>query len=190
MHRRPAARPAAPAARRAPAAATAAVAALGAVALAFVPPGCGVAPKPVPDPASDSAAADRAGPFEPVSMRVHPLTRLTRDPATGARRIEAHIELIDAWGHGVKSLGSFVLELYRDAGNRPDPAGRAQKRLWTIAMPTGAAASDPFDRVTRTYHLTLADVPADLPDAEALRLFATFTTPSGRQLVATHRFAR
>jgi hypothetical protein len=124
--------------------------------------------------------------FEPTSVRVHPLTRLLSD--AGRRRIELHLELLDAWNHEVKALGTVVVELYQIGGPGADETGGPmQLRLWTIDLTDPDANSRPYDRVTQTYRLVLADVPEDLPSSEQLELYVRFNTPSGGLLTTSHR---
>lgn len=90
---------------------------------------------PAPEPAH--------WPFAPVSVRVHPLSRIAVD-AAGKREVELRIECRDVDGDSVRTIGTLWVSLGNDA--RPelehdlgDP--RVNQADW--------------DRVTRTYRRTL-----------------------------------
>lgn len=141
--------------------------------------GCGVTPKPI-GASRVSAAGTMRTAFEPVELRIHPLTRLREDPEVPGRSVDLYFELIDRWGHGVKGLGVLTVELRAvSAGGQRDPF---QLRTWTVAMTDPAQSSAAFDRVTRTYHLTLADVPSG---SSASDLKVRFRTGRGRDLTDT-----
>ncbi|MEM1424821.1 MAG: hypothetical protein AAGH64_12575, partial [Planctomycetota bacterium] len=128
-------------------------------------------------------------PFPPETLIVHPLTRLSKDQGTGRTRIEAHFELVDRYGHTVKALGEVVLELRSsDPGTATSAAGPRQVARWTKDMRTPDENARPFDRITRTYRLTLADLPASLPPEQNLTLIVRYTTDDGRVLSAERRF--
>ncbi len=127
-------------------------------------------------------------PFPPETLAVHPLTRITQTDSGQPPRIEAHFELADRFGHGVKSLGTASVEL-RLADDASDGAagGPRQLRRWTIEMLTPEEASRPYDRVTRTYRLTLVDLPAPLPPEENLVIAVRFTTAEGKRISGERR---
>ena len=175
--------------------------ALCATSLALTLAGCTLRPPPSPpSPRDQSAAAPTTQggaavvyqhPFPPDRLIVHPLTRIVADPQTGDRRIEAHFELLDRYGHTVKSLGTAVLELrVSDQGIAGAAGGPRQLARWTKPMRTPDDNAAPFDRVTRTYRLTLADLPPNLPPIENLSLIVRFTDERGSLLTAERRFAR
>ena len=62
-----------------------------------------------------------------------------------------------------------------------------QLKLWKVDLTDPDENAVPYDRVTRTYHLSLADLPSGISDRRDLRLSVRFTTTSGEQLVAVHR---
>lgn len=126
-----------------------------------------------------------ANPFPPTELRVHPLTRIVTDPQRGSREVEAHVELIDRFGHSVKALGTFNFSLYR-TGGVGDPT--EQLRHWSVDLSTGEANARPYDMVTRTYRLVLAGVPDEPRDARGLLLVARLTLLDGRTISSTHRF--
>lgn len=142
--------------------------------------GCDIAPK--------SAGGTPTGTtswlaFPPVSMGIHPLTRIVRDTETGHSRIEAHIELIDAYDHFVKGLGSFLFESASLEGEPLEhPDGSAIH--WQIDARTPSAASEPFDPLTRTYRFVLTGVPESATRADALLLRVTFVPTAGERLRA------
>lgn len=153
--------------------------------------GCGLEAKPTSGRFVGTApgvGASRSA-FEPETIRLHPLTRLEIDDR-GERRIEVFFEPIDRWNHGVKALGVAVLELYEFGGPSPDTRGGSrQLQLWRVDLSDPEANAEPYDRVTRTYHLTLADVPADLPPTRNLELRLRFTTIAGTQVEARYQLA-
>ena len=153
--------------------------------------GCGLKAKPTTGTTTRATGGGQSGadPFEPRAIRIHPLTRIDIDPATGAPRIDVFFELRDRWSHGVKALGQVVLELYETSG--PASATRGgplQLRVWKVDLTDPDTNAGPYDRVTRTYHLSLADVPPGLPADRDLELLVRFTTLSGEQLVGNYRF--
>ncbi len=171
-------------------AATAAAAALAVVTATS----CGIQPKGagVRAAAADSLAAAPVGSdawaFAPARVRLHPLSRLARGTRPNQRTVEAHVELLDRWGHGTKGLGTFVFELHRDA-LEGDGASRGQEQinLWILDLSDPEANARAFDRVTRTYRATLTGVADSASRAIGLTLRVTFRTPEGRQLTASIR---
>jgi hypothetical protein len=116
-------------------------------------------------PADFAAWAPTAGAFDPVRLRVHPLTRITRD-TDGTAVLACHVELRDASNQVVKALGVAAVELYvEDAKGHADATGQR----WEVDLrepKENAAAFD--DVVTRTYVLRLGALPpaaARLADA-------------------------
>lgn len=138
-----------------------------------------------------ASAAEAGAPRDPLgaaSVAVHPLTHLVRGGA-GGTRVELHLELRDRWDHPTKDLGVFLVELIEGGG--PLDAGEAgprQRQSWRVDLRDAAANAAPFDRVTRTYRLTLVDLPDELASSDRLRLGVRFTSTDGRQLTTTHRF--
>ena len=130
-------------------------------------------------------------PFAPVRLVIHPLTRVVRDPATGEERIEVHLELQDRWEDSVKWLGVVVFELFREAPTAINgPGGHEEVKSWKVDLSQPEENSRPYDRVTRTYRLTLVGLPdshAYGASAGSMRLTARFTTIEGRTLTATYK---
>ncbi len=121
-------------------------------------------------------------PFAPETLRIHPLTRLVTDPVDGDPRIEAHFELADVHGDPVKALGVISFQIYRE----DDPS--VQLERWQLDLTNLAANAESYDRVTRTYRLSLRGVPDTITTTTQLKIDAQFTTPEGKTLPATHRF--
>ncbi len=124
-------------------------------------------------------------PFTPTDLRVHPLTRLQLEPPDGGPRIDVHLEFFDRYGDPVKALGDLEFVLYR--GRRVGDATEQVAR-WRISIMLPGDNAAAFDRVTRTYRVTLTGLPAALDDSSGLLLVATFARPDGRRLSATHAF--
>ena len=134
---------------------------------------------PTADRPAAATAAD--GPFVPVRVRIHPLTRIVTGD-DNQRRVDVHLELYDSWGHAVKGLGSVLFELYRDRGGTSELKGSRQLMRWpVIELLDSATNSRTYDPVTRTYLFRLRGLPADLPEGR-LVLYATFTTAGGERL--------
>lgn len=132
--------------------------------------------------------AARDNPFAPARIEVHPLTRLVRDPQTGMLRIEAHIALLDRWGDEVKGRGLLLLEVYRDTGSVAGVGAAQQLAHWNVDLSDLRANAESYDRVTRTYRVTLTGLGVEADRAGAhLELRAQLTTPDGRRLSASYR---
>lgn len=118
--------------------------------------------------------------FAPVRLQVHPLSRIRRDRGSGDMRIEAHVELIDAFDHLTKGLGEFRFEietLERDAVRLPD----GSRLIWRIPVDTPERASAPFDPLTRTYRFVLTELAPGF-DGESVVLKTTFSPLDGSRL--------
>lgn len=150
--------------------------------------GCGIEPKPLPQRPAQPREGSRGNPFAPVEVRVHPLTRLVREKdEDGGFRIEAHIEMLDAAGDGVKGAGTLVIELYRGSGPVAGVGEEDQLDRWSINLADLAVNAEAYDRVTRTYRVILTGLPNYLKGPEGLTLRIRLTTPSGRQLSSEAR---
>ena len=123
--------------------------------------------------------------FSPVELRVHPLTRVVLNPQRGANEIEAHLELIDRFGHTVKALGEFNFSLYR-TGGVGDPTEQLMR--WSVDLSNPNANAEPYDMVTRTYRLILTGAPTEGRGERGLLLVARFTPIDGATISSTHRF--
>ena len=147
--------------------------------------GCHVGIKP-----SGSGNVDRTWPisansaFAPDAIRIHPLTRLARDRDTGRLYVEAHVELLDRWKHGVKALGEIRFELYELTGTR----GKEQLSRWVRDLSDPEQNSDAYDRVTHTYRFALIGIESNIEPARTYELEAYFTPLGGQALQTWHRF--
>ncbi len=130
-------------------------------------PGPGVRTPEIVDPRVQASAVRT--PFAPHAIRIHPLTQISRD-ARGEPVISLHLELLDAWGDGVKGVGTLTVLV----------SGAGQGRRWDVDLldlTTNAAAYDP---ATRTYRLQLGGLPDWLrvrDDRPPARLEVRFQTP-------------
>lgn len=119
--------------------------------------------------------------FEPVSIRVHPLTRVVMRP-DHEPRIDAHIEMRDAAGDEVKGTGRLALELYRGSGPFMGGGVREQVLRWETDLSDLDANSRAFDRVTRTYRFELTGLPETPAEKTGLRLRVVLRAEDGREL--------
>jgi hypothetical protein len=87
----------------------------------------------------------RARVFDPVALRVHPLTHVD---ATGSTCVLiVHVELRDAFGDSVKGLGDLIVEAEGPNG---------QRIAWDVpGMLDPEANTRRFDPPTRTYRMPL-----------------------------------
>lgn len=149
-------------------------------------------------PKRSTSAPVHAGyewPFAAVRIELHPLTRLVRDPDDpGVIQIEAHVEMVDRWGHDTKDVGVIRFELYRaaipEAGAPPLPATDTEPRqelVWTLDLTDPDAASARYDPVTRTFVVPLDEAPDWSAEGARPTLLVRFTTPDGRRMTATRR---
>lgn len=125
--------------------------------------------------------------FEPVSVEVHPLTRLVA--GEGGVSIDAHVSLRDEEGDEVKGVGRLVIELYRESGPIEGIGERVQVRRWDADLSNAERNSRAYDRVTRTYRFELSGVPGTDADGAILTLRAVFIRADGRQMSAERRLA-
>lgn len=148
-------------------------------------PGCGfIEPKVATRPGAgiSGAGVSATAPFEPVELRVHPLTEIRRSPERPAGdEATVHLELLDAWGDTVKALGRLTLEMRIEAPGFAG-AGAGQTQVWELNLTDPAVNSQRFDRVTRTYRIRVRGAPRWDPARQRARLIATMTLPSGATL--------
>lgn len=104
--------------------------------------------------ATDAAFALAA--LEPVSLRVHPLTRLERGP-DGEPRIAVHLALLDGAGQETKWLGRVTVMLRVGLSNATEASGQVDD---------AAAPDKPSEQPSGTSDEALRYV-RDLVDAEA-----------------------
>lgn len=105
---------------------------------------------------ADSLAADR--------LRIHPLTRFSRETAGSASselQLVCHLELKDRYGHNLKSLGRARVELYRPVSAEPGAAMvETQDLVWEVDLRDADKNALLYDDlVTRTYVLQLGGLP-------------------------------
>ncbi len=210
-----------------PASPTIAVAATAAAAAFFILSACASEPpssrSPLPPVSGPRAGqtetgAPRAGDSDallPERMRIHPLTRVTRDPE-GEPQLALHLELKDRYGHNIKALGYLRVELSsagRDAvaaDGSADGEGDARPRsvYWEIDLRDPERNALMYDDlISRTYLIHLGGLPpwviawaegaAGAPTDPWLNLHATFipydpasTSNVDRTLRADHRLER
>jgi hypothetical protein len=127
------------------------------------------------------------GVFQPMSIRIHPLTREVRtDTQSDVAQtiiIDVHLELFDAWGHPTKALGTIQFELIQGSRTGLQSTSALDENVYraTIDMTNPQENSTQYyDNATRTYRLYL-EAPRRITNAP-ITLNTTFVTPSGRQL--------
>jgi len=145
-------------------------------------PACNLRPK-----ALGEANPAPAPVFTPRSMEIHPLTRIEADPEGRQATIDAHIAFLDADADEVKSVGVLRLELYRERGPVEGVGDREQIARWAVNLSDLVTNAEAYDRVTRTYRVTLRGVPASRRTDDSLVLKAWLRLPSGAQLSAERR---
>ncbi|HBS29302.1 MAG TPA: hypothetical protein DEB06_07590 [Phycisphaerales bacterium] len=143
---------------------------------------CSIRPKAAGEvPPSPSPA------FTPQRIEIHPLTSIER-PANGrGSTIDAHLVFLDEASDEVKTLGVLRLELYRERGPVLGLGEREQIARWAVDLSDPAINAEAYDRVTRTYRVSLRGVTGAARGSEALVLRAWLRLPSGRQLSAERR---
>ena len=134
---------------------------LGCCAAVMLAGGCTLAPKPgggasTPTALPADGSVQYVNPFEPTRLHVHGLTELAI--VNGAPRIDAHIELFDAFGQPVKALGSCIFQIY--AGTSASGEQGQQLERWVVDLTDPATNAAAYDRVTRTYRVALTEAPS------------------------------
>lgn len=122
---------------------------------------------------SSARLAYKSHPFDPATMRIHPLTHMQKQAdISGASadssqptkvegsRINCFVEFKDRWGDTCKALGTLQVQLYRPA---VEPGQERQDAKWDADLTDLAKNADWFDPVTRSYRLQL-QVPLWLGD--------------------------
>lgn len=132
--------------------------AVSVVALTASLAGCGAPGAPSAAPGSATRTPAGECPFEPVVVRVHPLTHVdARSPGVAADKclLVLHLELRDRFGDAVKGVGDLKVELYKP-GPGTSPGMEAQALVWEVsAFAQAETNSARFDPATRTYRLPL-----------------------------------
>ncbi len=132
------------------------------------------------DPPKTTAKLDSQAvwPYWPTHLRVHPLTRFSKDAADPNRTLlEARIEFLDAQEITAKACGQLTLEVID--GDLP-PKDATAIKFWNIDLRDAAVNQRQFDFVTRTYLCKLDVDPEALPAKPALRVM--FVSTDGRTM--------
>lgn len=106
----------------------------------------------------------KAWPFVPRSIRVHPISQAQID-AKGPR-ILCHIECRDRTGETTKALGTLRVELLRPSAS-VEPGMDDVAATWVTDLSDLETNDKLYDPATRTYRLSLRQVPAFLADGLA-----------------------
>lgn len=125
----------------------------------------------------DEAAIDAGWPFAPVSVRIHPLTRLRIDDRTERPVIEARVELLDVDGMTTRGLGFLTLMLGRSYQGGIAPEDVIE---WDCDLNDLSTNRLRFDDVTRTYLLRLDLNAGDVPEQPVVAV--RFVVPGGHVL--------
>lgn len=115
-------------------------------------------------------------PFQPASMRIHPLTRFV-EPDEFGPVIELHLEFTDADGHDSRAVGEIVIALSTRGGVDSDPLE------WTVDLDDLTTNARLFRAVTRTYEIPLSVRWASPPPGTTVTLEAIHNDGAG----AMHR---
>lgn len=147
--------------------------------------GCAIRPKSPGAGAAGAGGAAAADLLAPDRVRIHPLTRVDRDPR-GRGVVICYVEFLDQWGDSCKAVGRLQVQLYRPVDGR---GGRAsglgvQELVWDADLRDADRQRDLYDRATRLYRLVLDSVPEWVAapatgDAPSARLRAVFTPDGG-----------
>jgi len=157
-----------------------------------------------PDPQGRQLTGSGMDMFAPLTMRVHPLSRIVvpqpaaatataTEPAAGkagagdgedSPELEARIEFTDQFGDITKGVGIAHLSLYEHALALPGNKG-AKVGSWDVDLTTPADNKSRWDWVTRTYlfRFGLSD-PRFAVIGSRYVLSATMTFPNATQLQA------
>ena len=133
------------------------------------------------EPTAATSGRDAEWPFWPVNMRLHPLTRLTRDEQTGQPIVECRLEFQDSDNQTSKAVGQLALQIYADSTT---PTGSAALETWNQDLRDLQVNRRQYDDVTRTYLFRLQTT-QPLPPGCELRAF--FLSADGRRMSAEMR---
>jgi len=114
-------------------------------------------------------------------MRLHPLTRLTRDEQTGQPIVECRLEFQDSDSQTSKAIGQLTLQIYADSNT---PTGSGALETWNQDLRDLQLNRRQYDDVTRTYLFRLQTT-QPLPAGCELR--ALFLSADGRRMSAEMR---
>ncbi len=116
----------------------------------------------IPDPNAPLPPATSSDDLLPVTLHIHPLTRF--GSSNGQPVIIAHLELRDRFNQNSRALGRVRLQV---RGNNSAPSGfdaetdSPSDSTWHIDLSTPGRNAEFFDDlITRTYVLTIGDLPA------------------------------
>lgn len=118
-------------------------------------------------------------------MRVHPLTRMVHQEATGHWVIEARIEFTDPDRVTTKAIGDLTIQL-RDAQRGTDASGEIQ--TWNQDLRDLEVNRRQYDDVTRTYVFRL-EVDSDRFPGQP-KLWAFYLGEDGQELEASMEIKR
>ncbi len=123
-------------------------------------------------------AASAQWPYAPASIRVHPISRIKYDRATGQAIVQARIEFLDPDGFSTRGVGKLTISL---TGPSDEGVMLMSKTEWECDLNDLELNRQYYDEVTRTYQVTLKLTPQiDVPFEPRLR--AVLDTPQGRTL--------
>lgn len=116
----------------------------------------------------------RAWPFAPGRVRIHPLSRVQREPEA---LLILHLEMLDPWGDTTKGVG-----LVRIAAG-PE---RGSAMQWEIDLRDAELNASLYDASTRTYRLQLRGLAAPRGEGEInVRIEFVGPGPDGRERTLT-----
>jgi hypothetical protein len=124
-------------------------------------------------------------------MRLHPLSRVDRDP-DGLPMLIVYVDVRDGWDDPTKAIGHLHVQLYRPASGS-DMGQDEQELTWDLDLSDLEENRKLYDPVTHMYRLPLLEAPAwVMPEAgrdpPRVRLRAVLDTfgPTGesRQLAS------
>ena len=122
-------------------------------------------------------------PFPTASIALHPLTRVSR-AADGRLQIDAHVEMLAEFGEGTRDVGVLRFTARRGDG---DASGETR---WVLDLRRPEASARQYDRVTRTYAVTLEDAPAWVGESGRVTLRVEMDTSGGSRVAAERRIGR
>ena len=117
--------------------------------------------------------------FEPVAMRIHPLTRAI--PNNPKENVEIHLELKDQFGDVAKGVGKVSLELYSYALMGLNHHGK-KLATWSGDLSTPEFNKQYWDPITRTYVFHFQADPARLKVGSKWVVAATMELPNNLKL--------
>ncbi|HEY4328194.1 MAG TPA: hypothetical protein VGN88_00560, partial [Phycisphaerae bacterium] len=105
--------------------------------------------------------------FSPVTIRLHPLSRIVPpstapDAGNHAGSLEAHIELDDQFSDTTKGVGILMIQLFDPADPAPTTTNGKLLQSWSFSLESPRDHQQYWDRTTRTYlfKLPLPNLPA------------------------------